>query len=56
MNKDNLSHTTWECKYHIVFAPKYRGQVFYERLKSDIGKTLRDLCNSKGIRIIEAEL
>ena len=55
MDKNSLSHTTWECKYHIVFAPKYRRQVIYGKIKSDIGKILRDLCERKGIEIIEAE-
>lgn len=55
--KDNnsLSHTTWNCKYHIVFAPKYRRQVIYGKIKRDIGKILRMLCERKGIEIIEAE-
>ena len=52
--KDSLSHTTWRCKYHIVFAPKYRRQIIYGKLKSDIGKILRDLCKRKGVEIIEA--
>lgn len=56
MDKDSLSHTSWNCKYHIVFAPKFRRQVIYGRIKVDIGKILRDLCNRKGIEIIEAEL
>ena len=43
MDKNSLSHTSWNCKYHIVFAPKYRRQVIYGRLKQDIGKILRDL-------------
>ena len=55
MDKNSLAHTSWNCKYHIVFAPKYRRQVIYGRLKQDIGKTLRDLCERKGINIIEAE-
>ena len=55
MDKNSLAHTSWNCKYHIVFAPKYRRQVIYEKLKRDIGKTLRDLCDRKGINIIEAE-
>lgn len=55
MDKNILAHTSWNCKYHIVFAPKYRRQVIYGRLKQDIGKTLRDLCERKGINIIEAE-
>ncbi|MPN47570.1 hypothetical protein SDC9_195173 [bioreactor metagenome] len=42
--KDSLSHTRWKCKYHIVFAPKFRRQVIYGRLKVDIGKVLRTLC------------
>ena len=44
MDKRSLAHTSWNCKYHIVFAPKYRRQVIYGRLKENIGKTLRDLC------------
>ena len=55
MDKNSLSHTTWNCKYHIVFAPKYRRQIIYGRLKQDIGKILRDLCERKWINIIEAE-
>lgn len=43
----SLSHTKWRCKYHIVFAPKYRRQAIYGKLKVDIGKILRDLCNRK---------
>lgn len=56
MDKNTLSHTTWECKYHLVFAAKFRRQAIYGKLKSDIGKILRDLCERKGIEIIEAEL
>ena len=55
MDKNSLSHTTWECKYHIVFAPKFRRKVIYEQIKEDIGKILRSLCERKGIEIIEAE-
>ena len=58
MNKsssNSLAHTRWECKYHIVFAPKYRRQIIYRQLRKDIGKILRDLCERKGVEIIEAE-
>jgi putative transposase len=55
MNKNSLSHTSWECKYHIVFAPKYRRQIIYGKLKLEIGKILRELCERKKIEIIEAE-
>ena len=55
MDKNSLSHTTWNCKYHIVFAPKFRRQIIYGKIKKDIGKILRELCNRKGINIIEAE-
>mgnify|MGYP002751119853 FL=1 len=51
----SLSHTKWNCKYHIVFAPKFRRQVIYGKLKTDIGKILRELCERKEIEIIEAE-
>ena len=56
MNDTNsLSHSKWNCKYHIVFAPKYRRQVIYGKIKADIGKILRQLCEMKGVQIIEAE-
>ena len=51
----SLAHTKWNCKYHIVFAPKYRRQVFYGEKKRAIGEILRRLCEWKGINIIEAE-
>ena len=54
MDKNTLAHTTWNCKYHIVFAPKYRRQVIYGKLKGEIGKILRMLCERKGVEIIEA--
>ena len=53
---NKLSHTTWNCKYHIVFAPKYRRQVFYRENRVEIGKILRKLCEWKGVEIIEAEV
>ena len=55
-DNDSLSHTRWNCKYHIVFAPKYRRQIIYGKIKNDIGKILRTLCERKGVEIIEAEL
>ena len=55
MTIDKLSHTTWKCKYHIVFAPKYRRQVVYRQIKKDIGKILRQLCDLKKVEILEAE-
>ena len=55
MDKNSLSHTTWNCKYHIVFAPKYRRQIIYGKIKAEIGKILRTLCDRKGVEIIEAE-
>ena len=51
----SLSHSKWNCKYHIVFAPKYRRRVFYGEKKEAIGKILRQLCEWKGVNIIEAE-
>lgn len=51
----SLPHTTFNCKYHLVFAPKYRRQVIYGKLKHDIGSILRTLCERKGIELIEAE-
>ena len=52
----SLAHTTWNCKYHIVFAPKYRRKVFYNEKRLEIGQILRQLCEWKGITIIEAEV
>ena len=55
MDKNTLSHTTWECKYHIVFAPKYRRQIIYGNIKADVANILSTLCKRKGVEIIEAE-
>ena len=55
LDRESLSHTTWNCKYHVVFAPKYRRQVIYGKIKADIGNILRKLCEYKGVEIIEAE-
>ena len=52
----SLSHTKWNCKYHIVFAPKYRRKVFYEEKRLELGEILRELCKWKGVDIIEAEV
>ena len=52
----SLSHTTWNCKYHIVFAPKYRRKVFFGQKRKEIGAILRSLCEWKQVEIIEAEL
>ena len=52
---DSLAHTTWNCKYHIVFAPKYRRKAICGKIRVDIGKIMRMLCARKGIEIIEAE-
>lgn len=58
MTRDDISslaHSKWNCKYHVVFAPKYRRMVIYKQIKADIGKILRKLCEQKGVEIIEAE-
>ena len=52
---NSLSHTTWNCKYHIVFAPKYRRKAFYGKRRAEIGKILRELCKWKGVNLIEGE-
>lgn len=54
MDNNSLAHTKWNCKYHIVFAPKYRRKVIYGKLRVEIGKILRELCDRKGIEIVEA--
>lgn len=58
MTRDDISslaHSKWNCKYHVVFAPKYRRMVIYKQIKVDIGRILRKLCEQKGVEIIEAE-
>ncbi len=52
---NSLAHTKWNCKYHVVFTPKYRRLVFYGKYKEAIGKILRQLCEWKGVNILEAE-
>ena len=54
LDTSSLAHTKWECKYHIVFAPKYR-RIIFGKIRQDIGQMLRKLCDYKGIEIIEAE-
>ena len=54
-NTNSLAHTTWDCKYHLVFAPKFRRQIIYRELRADIGKILRELCERKGIESVEAQ-
>ena len=54
LDVSSLAHTKWECKNHIVFAPKYRRQVIYGKIKQDVGQMLRKLCEY-GVEIIEAE-
>ena len=51
----SLSHSKWRCKYHIVFAPKYRRQIIYGKIIADVGRILRELCERKGVELIEGE-
>ncbi len=55
MDNNSLAHTKWECKYHLVFAPKYRRQIIYGKIKADVAQILSTLCKRKGIEILEAE-
>ena len=55
-DNDSLAHTKYNCKYHIVFAPKYRRKIFYGANREEIGKILRELCSWKQVKIIEAEV
>ena len=58
MTKDttnSLSHTRWKCKYHLVFAPKFRRQIVYGKIREDVGRILRTLCEQKKVEIHEAE-
>ena len=54
--RDSLSHTKWLCKYHIVFTPKYRRKAIYGQYRESIGQIIRQLCNYKGVEIIEGHL
>ena len=56
MDDNSLAHTQWNCKYHIVFAPKFRRQIIYGRIKVSIGRILRELCERKHVEIIEANV
>ena len=56
MDSNSLSHTKWNCKYHIVFAHKYRRKVAYGKIKQDIANILSMLCKRKGVKIVEAEI
>ena len=56
MDENSLAHTKWNCKYHVVFAPKFRRRVIFNQLKVDIGKIIRMLWDRKGITIIETEM
>ena len=51
---NSLDHITWRCQYHIVYAPKFRRMVIFIEIQADIGKILRQLCQQKGVEIIEA--
>ena len=52
---NSLAHSKWRCQYHIAFAPKYRRQEVYGKIRADIGQILRKLCEQKGVEIIEAQ-
>ena len=53
---NSLAHTKWNCKYHIVFAPKYRRKVFFNEKRADIREIFRTLCQWKGVEIVEGEI
>ena len=55
MDNESLTHTTWNCKYHIVFAPKYRRKVFFGQKRFEIGGIIRELCRWKGVELLSAE-
>ena len=56
MDVNSLAHTKWNCKYHIVFAPKYRRQIIYGKYKKSIGEIIRSLCDRKNVEIYEANV
>ena len=56
IDNNSLAHTKWNCKYHIVFAPKYRRKVFFSEKREEIWEIIRKLCQWKGVEIIEGEV
>ena len=54
-DNQSLAHTKWNCKYHIVFAPKYRRKVFFGQMRFEIGGIIRELCRWKGVELLSAE-
>ena len=56
MDKNSLAHTRWECKYHIVFAPKYRRKIIYNKIKADVAHILSELCKRKGTQTLNINL
>lgn len=56
IDNNNLAHSTWNCKYHLVFALKYRRKVYFWQKRKEIGAILRQLCEWEGVLIIEAEI
>jgi putative transposase len=54
--KQNLSHTVWECKYHIVWVPKKRRRIVYGKLRKELGTILRRLSEYKGVEVVEGTL
>ena len=55
-NFESLSRVRWDCNYHIVFIPKYRSKEFYGKLRSSIGQIIRELCQPKGVEILEGHM
>lgn len=53
MDNQSISHTTWNCTYHIVFIPKYRKKILFGKVRKDVGEILRKLCEMKGVELIE---
>jgi putative transposase len=56
MNSNSLSHTKWDCSYHIVFIPKYRRKIIFKELRKDIGIMLRKLCEYRGVDLVEGSI
>ncbi len=52
----SLSHVRWECKYHVVFVPKYRKKELYGKVRKRVGAILQDLCRQRGVELLEGHL
>ncbi|SDJ30253.1 IS200/IS605 family transposase [Natribacillus halophilus] len=56
MGAKSLSHTRWDCSYHIIFIPKYRRKIFFKKIRKDVGEVLRSLCEYKNVELVKESI